>query len=93
MTKEELNKLVTIEDLENFTRKLISEIKQILENQKGEKEFYSPKEFGNKTGLKYSTVVYRCKIGILKARQDYPGCSWLIYKSELERLIQEANEI
>lgn len=92
MTKEELNKLVTIEDLENFSRKFISEVKKMLEKKEG-KEFYSPKEFSYKTGIKYSTVVYRCKIGGLKARQDYPGCSWLIYKSELERFIQEANEI
>jgi hypothetical protein len=91
MTKEDLNKLVTIEDLENFGIKLISEIKKISGNKNAEKEFYSPKEFSHITGMKYSTVVYRCKVGKLKARQDDPNCSWSIHKSEVERFIQEAS--
>lgn len=91
MTKEELNKLVTIEDLDSFGKKLIAEMKNILHSREG-KEFYSPKEFGHKTGVKYSTVIYWCKVGRLKARQNYPGCAWLIYRTEMERYIQEANE-
>ena len=91
MTKEELNQLITVGDLERFRKNLIADL-EILLKFKNRKEFYNPKEFAYKTGMKYSTVIYRCKMGKLKARQDAPNCSWLIYSSEIERLIQEANE-
>lgn len=91
MTKEELNQLVTIGDLENFGSKLIVEIKKVFGKHDVKKEFYSPKEFSHVTGIKYSTVVYRCKVGKLKARQDDPNCAWSIHKSELDRFIQEVN--
>ncbi len=55
------------------------------------KAFYSPKEFSFLTGIKYSTVVYRCAIGKLKARQDGPSCSWQIDVEELNRYRKEAN--
>lgn len=90
MTKEELNQLVTIEDLEKFGNKLILEIKKMFAPHSIEKGFYTPKEFSHITGMKYSTVVYRCNTGMLKARQDGPNCSWSIDKSEAERFIQEA---
>lgn len=57
-----------------------------------QKEFYSPKEFSHKTGIPYSTVIYRCKFGKLKARQDDHNCSWQIFASELERYKDEASE-
>lgn len=56
------------------------------------KQFYSPKEFSHLSGIPYSTVVYRCNVGKLKARQDDSGCSWQICASELERFILEAKE-
>ncbi len=56
------------------------------------KEFYTPKEFSHLTGIKYSTVVYRCKMGKLKARQDTPCSTWQIHVDELERYRNEANE-
>lgn len=57
-----------------------------------QKEFYSPKEFESKTGIPYSTVVHRCNTGKLKAFQESPNCSWLIYASELERYRNQAEE-
>lgn len=56
------------------------------------KEFCSPKEFSHSTGIPYSTVVYRCKVGKLKARQEDPNCAWLIFSSEIDRYITEAND-
>lgn len=56
-----------------------------------QKQFYSPKEFSHITGIKYSTVVYRCAIGKLKARQETPKSSWQIFATEVERYKEEAN--
>jgi hypothetical protein len=55
------------------------------------KEFYTVKEFAAITGIKYPTVVYRCKNQRLKARQDGPNCSWQILASEVERYKNETN--
>ncbi|MBA3970947.1 MAG: hypothetical protein H0X46_02170 [Bacteroidetes bacterium] len=55
-----------------------------------QKEFYSPKEFGGLTGIPYSTVIFKCKMGKIRARQDEPNGSWLIRGSELERYRNEA---
>jgi|688.fasta_scaffold1313365_1 hypothetical protein len=57
-----------------------------------QKEFLSPKEFSHITGVKYSTVVYRCSIGKLKARQETPKSSWQIFATEVERYKEEANQ-
>ena len=59
---------------------------------KPHKEFYTPKEFAFKTGLKYSTIIYKCSTGKLKATQDSPNCTWLIFASELERFRNQAEE-
>ena len=56
-----------------------------------QKEFLSPKEFSFITGVKYSTVVYRCTTGKLKARQETPKSSWQIFATEVERYREEAN--
>ncbi len=92
MTKEEINQITTVKDLEVFYHRIVNGVKDILDKKKSAKEFYSPKEFSLITGLKYSTVVYRCKVGKLKARQDSPNCSWQIYSSELDRFREEANQ-
>lgn len=92
MTKEEINQLATVKDLEAFRREIVNDVKGLLDQKKSPKEFYSPKEFSYATGMKYSTVVYRCKVGKLKARQDNPNCSWQIDTSELERFKEEASE-
>lgn len=93
MTKEEINQIATVKDLETFHQRIVNDVKGLLFDKKNpQKEFYTPKEFSHMTGLKYSTVVYRCKVGKLKARQDSPNCSWQIYSSEIERFKDEANE-
>jgi hypothetical protein len=93
MTKEELDHIVTVKDLEIFYQKIVNEVKGLLFDKKNpQKEFYTPKEFSHICGMKYSTVVYRCKVGKLKARQDNPNSSWSIFASEVERFKTEACE-
>jgi hypothetical protein len=60
-------------------------------NSQLQKEFYSPKEFSFITGIKYSTVVYRCAVGKLKARQETPKSSWQICATEVDRYKEETN--
>lgn len=85
---------LTIADLESLiTKAVASNLTQIaISKSSAQKEFLSPKEFSHTTGIPYSTIVYRCKIGKLKARQDDPNCSWQIFVSELERYKKEAEE-
>lgn len=59
---------------------------------KAKKEFYSPKQFSFQTGVPYSTVVYRCNMGLIKARQDSPKGSWQIVATELDRYKKEASD-
>lgn len=61
-------------------------------NNQLEKQFYSPKEFSFITGIKYSTVVYRCATGKLMARQETPKSSWQIFATEVERYKEESNK-
>lgn len=61
-------------------------------NSQLQKEFYSPKEFSFITGIKYSTVVYRCANGKLRARQETPKSSWQIFAAEIERYKEESNK-
>ncbi len=90
MTKDELSQIVTVRDLETFSERIVSNVKQLLDKKKSPKEFYTPKEFSAATGIKYSTVIYQCKVGKLAATQESPNCSWLIDASEVERLKEEA---
>lgn len=91
MTKDDLNQLVTINDLEIFRYKLMKDLKAALQTANPtEKKFYTPKEFSKITGIAYSSIVYRCSTGKLKARQDEPKCSWQICASEIERYKAES---
>ena len=92
MNKDELNQLTTVKDLEVIYQRFVNVVQGMIDKNKTTKEFYSPKEFSSITGLKYSTVVYRCKVGKLKARQDSPNCSWQIHASEIEKFRNEANQ-
>ncbi|MFL5765770.1 MAG: hypothetical protein ACJ77K_17620 [Bacteroidia bacterium] len=86
---------LTIKDFEALISKTVQSIlkdQDTKHNPHIKKEFYSPKEFSHATGIPYSTVVYRCKLGKLKARQDDPNCSWQIFASELDRYKEEAND-
>lgn len=89
MNRDDLNQLVTKQDLEKFKVELSG---MLLSKINPLKEFYTPKEFAFKTGLCYSTVIYKCASGKLKAFQESPNCSWLIYASELDRFKDSANE-
>jgi hypothetical protein len=83
--------IVTVEDLRIFGEKFKNDISGIIQSKINPlREFFTPKEFGNKIGRPYSTVVYMCKNGKLKAFQDAPNSSWFIHASELDRLVKEA---
>lgn len=93
MTKNDFEQLVTVKDLQEFCKRITEQITKLF-SEKAEinKEFYTPKEFSHITGIKYSTVIYYCKVGRLKARQDAPNSSWLIDVNEIKRLKNEAND-
>ncbi len=85
--------IVTVEDLMVFGEKMKNDINGIIQTKINPlKDFYTPKEFSHRTGMKYSTVVYKCINGKLKAVQEAPNCSWFIHSSELERLAKEAEK-
>ena len=92
MKASDLGELLTRQDLEKFYVRLIHDLSKILAENQHRKEFYSPKEFSDLTGLKYSTVIHYCNTGQLKARQDRPKGAWTIPASEMERYTDEANE-
>jgi hypothetical protein len=86
------NSIATVQDLNVFCENIKNHFSDVIKSKINPlKEFYTPKEFGAKIGKPYSTVVYMCKTGKLKAVQQSPNSSWLIHSSELERLIKEAN--
>ncbi len=89
MKKKDLDELVTIGDLEKGINELRSLILSAINPQK---DFLSPKEFSARTGMNYSTVVYKCTMGKLKAFQESPNSSWLIDATEIERIRNGANE-
>lgn len=90
MTQEQLSQLVTRYDLEQLREKLITDIHKVVSNALNTKEFYTPREFSETTGMKYSTVIHYCNTGKLKARQERNGGTWSIHVSELERFAYEA---
>ena len=92
MTKDELNQIATVGDLEKFYQRILKEIEKLVSGQILQKDYYTPKEFARIAGEKYSTVIYKCKMGRLKARQDGVGCNWQIFSSEIERYKSEIDE-
>ena len=82
MNKDDLNQLVTKQDLEKYKKELITFIDSKISPHK---KFYKPTEFSEKTGIPYSSLIYKCTTGKIKAFQESPNCSWLIDASELER--------
>ena len=90
MTREEMTQLVTRHDLELFRERLVTDFSQVVSNALNTKEFYTPREFSDATGMKYSTVIHYCNTGRLKARQERSGGAWTIHVSELERFAYEA---
>lgn len=93
MRKQELESIPTIGDLDLLKNQLLAEIKALVLNRVyPQKTFYSPKEFSAQTGIPYSTVIYKCKMGKIQARQDDPNCGWQISADEIERFKKEASE-
>lgn len=89
MRKEDLNNIVTIEDLIKFKNELLSDFRLML-SRDSYKEFYTPKEFSDVTGLKYDTVLKRCREGTLPAHQPYKNGSWLIPREEIDKIKEGA---
>lgn len=89
MQKEDLNNLVTVADLNNFSEKIINEIHRLADENKP--EFYTPNQFSKITGMPYTTIINYCKHRMLKARQEFKGGAWQIYATEIERFKKEAN--
>lgn len=92
MTKEQLNELVTIADLKAFAAEIITKITDAVKQHDSWKEFYTPKEFSKLTGMKYSTVIHYCNMGLMEADQYVKGGSWIIYRSEVEKRVQRAKD-
>lgn len=89
MKKKDLDELVTIADFE----KGINDLKGIiLSAMNPQKDFLTPKEFSARTGIIYSTVIYKCNTGKLKAYQESPNSSWFIDATEIERIRKGAEE-
>jgi hypothetical protein len=89
MSNETIQQIATVTDLAALRKHIVNDVAQLIKGKEPQKLFYTPKEFAHITGMKYSTVIAKCKDGRLKARQEAPGCSWLISASELERLNEE----
>lgn len=89
MKKKDLDELVTIGDLEKGINELRGLILSAINPQK---DFLTPKEFSARTGMTYSTVVYKCTVGKLKAFQDSPNSSWFIDATEIVRFKKQADE-
>ncbi|MBL4898577.1 MAG: helix-turn-helix domain-containing protein [Colwellia sp.] len=91
MKQEKIDLLVTVNDLQKFYAKLNERIERLL-NQNLKKEFYTPKEFSEVTGMKYRSVIYYLNDGKLKARQEEIGGTWLIPRTEIERYHAETDD-
>jgi hypothetical protein len=89
MKKKDLDELVTVSDLEKGINELRGLILSAINPQK---DFLTPKEFSARTGMNYSTVIYKCTMGKLKAFQESPNSSWLIDATEIERFRKQADE-
>jgi len=59
---------------------------------KSTREFYTPREFTDITGLKYDLALKRCREGIIPAHQPYKNGSWLIPGEELAKIKASAYE-
>lgn len=91
MTRADLHNIATVGDIERLRKELLAEIQEMI-SESSIKEFYTPKEFAEVTGLKYSTVVNYCNTGKLAATQLSASGSWLIPRSEIDRLQDSSKE-
>lgn len=80
-----------VQSLEQKLDQLLS-LQLSIAEEVSKKQFYSIQEFSKLTGLKPVTVKKYCLEGILKATQAIDGGKWMIYKTEVDRLKQQAAE-
>lgn len=93
MKKVDLDELVTKGDLSSLRKDILVDFKGLIQSiLNPPKAFYSIPEFSNLTGIPKGTVNYKCKVGLLKARQDAPNSTWLIDASEIERYRKESED-
>lgn len=86
-----MGQLVTVGDLDTYTERVITKVIEAV-TKDNLKEFYTPREFSQVTGIKYSTVVYYCNMGMLQAVQLVKGGTWIIYRGEIDKRIQQAKD-
>ena len=92
MTRDELNQLATVGDLESLYNRIVNDLRDIISKSANNKEFFTPREFSQTTGMKYSTIIHYCNTGQLKARQERSRGAWQIHSSELKRFMYEAED-
>jgi hypothetical protein len=92
MNNQDFEQISTKKDLYDLEGRIIKFISETHKKFYPQKEFLNPKEFGAATGMRYSTIVYKCVNGRLKATQESPNSSWRILASEVERLKEEAEK-
>lgn len=102
---QDLQQIATRADLVQLRQeiaKMVAEVKDSLTNGSQSesasrymvKPFYSPTEFGRFIGVSRQTIVRWAQEGIIKALQKGgKGAVWLIPHSEIERLIEESDDI
>lgn len=105
MTRQDLQQLATVEDLNKIEFRLFKELKKIsdslnqIHNGKkaqalGEIPFLSPKQFADRVGVSKSTATSWCAKGIVRATQEEgKRCLWQIPASEVQRILDKANSI
>lgn len=92
MTREDLNQLATERPREPLSR-IINDLRDVISKSLNNKEFFTPGEFSQTTGMKYSTVTHYCNTGQLKARQERNRGAWQIHASELEKICMKLKTI
>ena len=92
MTREDLSQLATVRDLESLYSRIVNDLREIISKSLNNKEFFTPREFSQTTGMKYSTIIHYCNTGQLKARQERSRGAWQIHSSEIKRFLHEAED-
>ena len=102
---QDLQQIATRADLVQLRKEIadmMADVKESLSRESAkknsgkilEKPFYSPTEFGRFIGVSRQTTTRWAQEGVIKALQKGgKGGVWLIPHSELERLIEESDDI
>lgn len=88
MNIEDLKSIATKADLLDLQNNLLEHIKEIVKLPRPlKKETYTPKEVELITGMSYSSIVKQCQSGRIEAAQQGERGSWLIPRSEIDKII------